>query len=309
MSDIQPCSGAGSTPTPTTIPFLLAGRYRIERVLGAGGMGVVYRARDLLHEQFGESESSVALKVLGETFSRTTDAHVLLYSEFALTRRLLHEHVIRAYSFEVDTACEMAFYTMELMTGLTLDRLLLECPGGLPWHELQPIAIGLLDALRYTHQQGVLHGDVKPGNVMVGDQGLRLFDFGLGQTVEQVAAGLPGLSRSRFNAWTPSYAAPELLDGAPLSANADLYAAACVLYELAQGRRASDGHLKSRTAARWDSPGELPRHCWAALRMAMNFDPHRRTVTIGELREVMGYAKNGIRHWFKRQGCTQPTKS
>ncbi len=60
-----------------------------------------------------------------------------------------------------------------------------------------------------THQQGVLHGDVKPGNVMVGEEGLRLFDFGLGQAAAQVSAGLPGLSRSRFNAWTPAYAAPE----------------------------------------------------------------------------------------------------
>ncbi|WP_237151362.1 serine/threonine-protein kinase [Pseudomonas sp. ADAK18] len=291
------------------MPSLLAGRYRIERVLGAGGMGVVYRARDLLHEQFGEPESSVALKVLGEVFSQATDAHVLLYREFSLTRRLLHERVIRAYSFEVDTACEMAFYTMELMTGVTLDRLLHECPGGLPWHELQPIAVGLLEALSYTHQQGVLHGDVKPGNVMVGDQGLRLFDFGLGQTVKQVAAGLPGLSRSRFNAWTPSYVAPELLDGAPLSANADLYAVACVLYELAQGRRACDGHLRNRSAARWGSPGELPRHCWSALRVAMDFDPRCRTVTIGELQEVIGRARGGIRGWFKLRGCTQPTKS
>ncbi|MBT2372286.1 serine/threonine-protein kinase [Pseudomonas fluorescens] len=309
MSDLQACSGASPTPTAATIPSLLAGRYRIERVLGAGGMGVVYRARDLLHEQFGEPESSVALKVLGGVFSQATDAHVLLYSEFALTRRLRHERVIRAYAFEVDTPCQMAFYTMELMTGVTLDRLLLECPGGLPWHELQPIAVGLLEALSYTHQQGVLHGDVKPGNVMVGDQGLRLFDFGLGQTVKQVSAGLPGLSRSRFNAWTPSYAAPELFDGAPLSASADLYAVACVLYELAQGRRASDGHLKNRSASRWDSPGELPRHCWSALRMAMDFDPHCRTVTIGELREVMGRARSGIRRWFKPRSCTQPTKS
>lgn len=291
------------------MPSLLAGRYRIERELGAGGMGVVYRARDLLHEQFGEPESSVALKVLGEAFSQATDGHVLLYSEFALTRRLLHERVIRAYSFEVDTACEVAFYTMELMTGMTLDRLLLECPGGIPWHELQPIAVGLLDALRYTHQQGVLHGDVKPGNVMVGGQGLRLFDFGLGQTVEQASVGLPGLNRSRFNAWTPSYAAPELFDGAPLAASVDLYAVACVLYELAQGRRASDGHLTNRSAARWSSPGELPRHCWSALRTAMDSDPHRRTVTIGELREVMGGARSGIQRWLKLRGSTQPTKS
>ncbi len=125
---------------------LLAGRYQLERVLGSGGMGVVYRARDLLHEAFGEPDARVALKLLGETLTESCDGHVLLYSEFALTRSLRHEHVVRLFTFEVDTACQAAFFTMELLQGLTLDRLLLECPDGLPWHELQPLALQLLDA-------------------------------------------------------------------------------------------------------------------------------------------------------------------
>ncbi|MFC6339993.1 protein kinase [Pseudomonas sp. CCM 7891] len=290
------------------MPSLLAGRYRIERMLGAGGMGVVYRARDLLHEQFGEPDSKVALKVLSQTLSRATDAHVLLYSEFALTRCLRHERVIRVYSFEVDTTWQMAFYTMELLPGMTLDSLLRECPGGLPWSELQPIAVGLLDALGYTHQQGVLHGDVKPANVMVGEQGLRLFDFGLGQATTPALAGLPALSRGRFNAWTPSYVAPELLDGAPLSASADLYAAACVLYALAQGRRPFDGSLQHRSAAQCGPPGQLPRQCWSALCMAMAGDPRRRMVTVDELRAVIGGVRTGVRRWFKPHGCTQSAK-
>lgn len=292
---------AGRVPNPTGadgLPSLLAGRYRIERVLGVGGMGVVYRARDLLHEQFGETSSHVALKVLGETLSRSTDAHLLLYSEFALTRCLRHERVIRAFSFEVDAGCQIAFFTMELMKGMTLDRLLVERPSGLPWCELQPIALELLDALRYTHQQGVLHGDVKPGNVMVGEEGLRLFDFGLGQAAAQVSAGLPGLSLSRFNAWTPAYAAPELLDGAPLSASADLYAVACLLYELAQGLRPFQGVLTQCSSERLPAPRQLPRYCWPALRAALAVDPHQRTMTVAELREVMRRGPSRMRLWF-----------
>ncbi len=272
-------------------PNLLAGRYRLERILGTGGMGVVYRARDLLHEAFGEPDSSVALKLLGETFSASPDAHVLLYGEFALTRNLHHRHVVRVFSFEVDIDHQLAFFTMELMQGMTLDRLLMECPAGLPWQELQPLALQLLDALAYIHHQGVLHGDVKPANIMLGEEGMRLFDFGLGHAEAQAMAGLPGLSRSRLNAWTPAYAAPELMAGGALSASADLYGAACVLYELAHGQRPGERQLNQPLRR----PNRLPRHCWPALHSALAADPERRSVSIAELREALA---SRCRRWF-----------
>jgi len=272
-------------------PTLLGGRYRLERILGTGGMGVVYRARDLLHEAFGEPDASVALKLLGATFAASPDAHVLLYSEFALTRSVQHPHVVRAFSFDVDIEHKLAFFTMELMHGMTLDRLLMECPQGLPWHELQPLALQLLDALACTHRQGVLHGDIKPANLLLGEQGLRLFDFGLGHAQAQAAAGLPGLSRNRLNAWTPAYAAPELIAGGALSASADLYGAACVLYELAQGGRPGEPSPNQALPR----PRQLPRHCWPALRSALVRDPEHRCITVAELREALGEPR---RRWF-----------
>ena len=256
---------------------VLAGRYHLERVLGTGGMGVVYRARDLLHEQFGDPCSRVALKVVGDGLAQSSDAHVLLYSEFALTRRLCHERIVRVFSFEVDTTREVAFFTMELLQGLTLDRQLLEYPGGLPWPKLQPMTAQVLDALAYAHGHGVLHGDLKPANVMVGEAGIRLFDFGLGQ-----GGGLPQLSRSRFNAWTPAYAAPELADGGALTPAADLYGVACMVYELAEGGR-PDERQPSK-------PRKLPRQCWPALKTALAVDPERRAISVAELREALARA-------------------
>lgn len=116
---------------PVALPEVLAGRYRIERLLGAGGMGLVYRARDLLSEQFGEPEPYIALKVLNEEFFESPDASALLYTEFALMQRLRHDNVLRLHTFEVDTACQRAFITMELMYGMTLDKLLCERPLGI----------------------------------------------------------------------------------------------------------------------------------------------------------------------------------
>ncbi|MBF4211858.1 serine/threonine protein kinase, partial [Pseudomonas donghuensis] len=92
-----------------------------------------------------------------------------------------------------DTDCQRAFITMELMRGLTLDKLLCERPLGLPWKELRDIALPLLDALAYAHARGVLHGDMKPSNVMLSEEGVRLFDFGLGQAQEGILPGLPHL--------------------------------------------------------------------------------------------------------------------
>ncbi|WP_408636562.1 serine/threonine-protein kinase [Pseudomonas agronomica] len=273
------------------LPKILAGRYCLDRLLGAGGMGVVYRARDLLHEQFGDPDPYIALKMLGEAFDESPDASQLLYSEFALTRRLLHPNVLRPYTFEVDAVHRRTFITMELLRGSTLDKLLCERPLGLPWAELKTIAVPLLDAIAYAHERGVLHGDIKPSNVMLGEDGVRLFDFGLGLIEKGPLKSLPSLNRQRLNAWTPGYAAPELLEGGPLSAPADLYSLACLLYELACGKhpyqrlpsnQARDTGLERRLKA----PRNLPRRCWVALREALAFDPARRRISATRLRDV-----------------------
>jgi serine/threonine-protein kinase Stk1 len=281
------------------LPEVLAGRYKIERVLGVGGMGAVYLARDLLREQFADPEPYVALKTLSDDFAENPDAHALLYSEYALTARLNHRHVVRLYNFDVDIPSQHAFITMELLKGLTLDQLLCSHPDGLPWAQLQPIACALLEALAYAHRHGVLHGDLKPSNLILAEDGLRLFDFGLGQAVEGMLPGLPRISRERFAAWTPRYAALELLAGEPLSARADVYAVACVLYELASGRHP----FKRQTAQqaqgnqldkRLRRPKHLPAHCWPALRTALAFEQSQRCIDCAELLAHFQLPRRGI---------------
>ena len=304
-------AGAASAPARAAapaeaLPELLCGRYRLERLLGVGGMGAVYRARDLLREQFGDPEPWVALKTLGAEFVDHPDAHALLYGEFALTLRLRHPHVIRPYGFEVDAPSRRAFMTLELLKGPTLDQLLLEHPGGLPWPELRDIAIPLLEALAHAHAAGVLHGDLKPGNVILAEDGLRLFDFGLGQPLEGVLPGLPRLSRSRVKAWTPGYAAPELLDGAPPSAASDLYALACLLYELGAGshpfarcdaRQAREQRLERQL----QRPPQLPAPVWAALRTALAFDPAQRGSDLAALLAAFRAPCCGrLQRWWRR---------
>lgn len=300
---------AALAPTRASIgelPDVLAGRYRIERLLGAGGMGAVYRARDLLSEQFGDPAPYVALKVLSEEFAESPDASALLYNEFALTRHLRHDNVLRLYTFEVDADCQRAFVTMELMRGLTLDSLLCERPLGLPWEALRDIVRPLLDALAYSHARGVLHGDMKPSNVMLGEEGVRLFDFGLGQAQKGILPGLPHLSRERFNGWTPGYAAPELLEGQALSASADVYGVACVIYELAQGkhpfRRVPSNQARNQHLERdLQAPRNIPKHCWPALRTALAFDVADRTITARQLRDVFAVTSSWLQRLIYRR--------
>lgn len=286
---------------------LLCGRYRLERLLGVGGMSSVFRARDLLREQFGEPEPCVALKLLNDEFAEYPDANALLHGEYALTLRLHHPHVVRPHSFEVDPACGRAFITLELMRGPTLDQLLCDCLHGLPWLEFAELASGLLDALAHVHERGVLHGDLKPGNLILAEDGLRLFDFGLGQAREGLLPGLPQLSRVRFAAWTPRYAALELLEGGPLSPATDLYAAACVLYELLTGKhpyqRLSARQAKAEQLDRQlEAPRHLPRRSWLALRTALALNEADRRIDVAQLREALRAARpNGLRRWLRRR--------
>ena len=269
----------------SALPTVLGGRYCIERLLGAGGMGTVYRARDLLQEQFGDPQPYVALKVLSEAYEQSPDASALLFNEYALMRHLHHPNVLRIYSFDVDTTHQRVFMVMELLRGPTLDRLLCERPLGLGWSALQEIALPLLDAVAHAHERGVLHGDLKPSNVLLSEDGVRLFDFGLGQAQAGTLDGLAPVSRSRVNAWTPGYAAPEILEGAALTCVADVYALGCLLYELASGKHPFNRQPASR--ARLKRPKNLPRHAWRAVRKALAMDPTKRTISAAQLRTAL----------------------
>ena len=294
------------------LPQVLCKRYWIERLLGVGGMGAVYRAKDLMRAHFGDPEPWVALKALNETFLEYPDASALLYSEYALTNRLHHAHIVRLHDFTIDRPSQRAFITMELLKGPTLDQLIEANPAGLPWDELQAIAIPLLQALTYSHSHGVLHGDLKPSNVILTEDGVRLFDFGLGQAIDGLLPGLPRLSRKRIAAWTPRYAALELINGEPLTASADVYAMACILYELSGGL-----HPFSRLTAQQakdmqqdqslQRPANLPAHCWPALRNALSFNLQHRTVDAAGLLKIFSTAKpnwvlSKVRQYFPARG-------
>jgi predicted Ser/Thr protein kinase len=202
---------------------LLAGRYRIVAPLGRGGMGEVYRAEDV---KLGQP---VALKFLPAGLRGDPDRRRRLLDEVKLARRVAHPAVCRVWDVgEVDGH---DFLTMEYVDGEDLASLLRRV-GRLPEDRAVQVARELCAGLAAVHEQGLIHRDLKPPNVMIDGRGrAKLADFGLAAFAEDV-------SGAEIRSGTPAYMAPEQLEGREATARSDIYALGLVLYEVFTGREA-----------------------------------------------------------------------
>ncbi|HZI67320.1 MAG TPA: protein kinase [Thermoanaerobaculia bacterium] len=220
---------------PHSSGSILGGRYRVEQVLGYGGMGVVYRARDLKLDQ------EIALKrIRPDRFS--PERRETLRREIILARKVTHENVCRVFDL-VEIGGE-EFVSMEYLPGRTLKEIE-QKEKILPLGRGLAIAKGICNGLAAAHRIGVLHRDLKPENVMVGDDGKpRLMDFGIAvETGLFVPSGetIPG---------TPQFLAPELLQGESPSVRTDVYAMGVLLYEMFTGRVPIDDDNTARLVRR-----------------------------------------------------------
>jgi serine/threonine-protein kinase len=210
--------------TITRLNAALEGRYRIERQLGEGGMATVYLADDLKHER------QVALKVLKPELAAVVGADRFL-AEIKTTANLQHPHILPLHDSGV--ADSFLFYVMPYVQGETLrDRL--EREKQLPVDEAVRMAIDVAEALHAAHQQGVIHRDVKPANILLSGGRPLVADFGIALAVS--AAGGGRLTETGLSMGTPYYMSPEQAsaDRDP-SATSDVYSLGCVLYEMLVG--------------------------------------------------------------------------
>ena len=200
---------------------VLGQRFEILSFLGAGGMGIVYKARD------GQLKDVVALKTLNPT-ATSEDGLERLKNELRIARRITHRNVLRTHDF--GDADGVPFISMEYVRGVTL-RELLEQTGKLPFSIALRIARQLLAGLEAAHAMGVVHGDIKPENLILDATGqLRIMDFGIAHAARD-ARGQAGWEG------TLGYLAPEQLAGTPGDTRSDLYACGVVMFEMLAGRR------------------------------------------------------------------------
>jgi eukaryotic-like serine/threonine-protein kinase len=207
-------------------PGLFAGRYELLAPLGQGGMGVVYKARDR------ELDDVVAVKLVRtDVVAIDPSAIERFKDEVRLARRISHRNVARTHDFgETDG---LYYVTMEFVAGTPLKDLI-QARKRLPVSATVSVGKQLCRALEAAHEQGIIHRDIKPQNIMVGADGLvKVMDFGIARPVEREKA----MTQTGLVIGTPDYMAPEQLLGEPLDPRADLYSAGVVLYECLTGRR------------------------------------------------------------------------
>ncbi|MDQ7905304.1 protein kinase [Phytohabitans sp. ZYX-F-186] len=254
--------------------LLLHDRYAIVEQIGVGGMSEVWLAVDQVLDR------PVAVKALTATLDDEPDLFAATWREARATAKLTHPHVTQVYDYgeqRLGDGTVVPYLVMELLDGRNLaDRL---TAGPLPWPEAVRTAAQVADGLAAAHRMGVVHRDVKPGNVMLTPTGAKVLDFGI--------AAFAGSRPEGDGGWlvgTPAYAAPERLDAGPPDPAADVYALGALLYEALTGRpplpvatwdEAEEAHRRSPVVAPPSVPG-LPSGVAALVLACLSHDPDRR---------------------------------
>ena len=245
------------------------GRYRLDELVGQGGMGRVFRAHDRLLDM------EVAVKLLNPEFSRDEQAIALLKEETRICLQLLHRHIVRIFNLE--RRQDLLLIIMEYVRGASLYTLLAQMPGGFPPEMVRQIVAILADTLGYAHHKGVLHKDITPGNVLLSDDGvLKLIDFGIADRMNRqhlVGDYLIG---------TPAYMSPEQLRGEPLDARTDVYSLGVLTHQMLTGRLPSLPEATVEVLAFQPHPPleGLPDGVREVLEWALAFDPAGRCPSV-----------------------------
>ncbi len=237
---------ADSSASDLELGNLFAGRYRIERCLGRGSMGTVYAAHDQVVNE------RIALKLLSLPRDESIDG---FRREVRLARRVTHRNAVR--TFDLGEHVGLHFITMEIIEGESL-RVRLARSERMSPAAAMALAWQLCQGLQAAHDVGVIHRDLKPGNVLIDHSGRAVVtDFGVASTLAEQLDGSEDRTRG---IGTPMYMAPEQILGAPLDGRVDVYALGLVLYEVLTGEPAFSGHTRMEIAmARLSRPPPDPR--------------------------------------------------
>ena len=219
----------------------LRDRFVLDEEIGSGGMGTVYKGRDLLKVEAKDRNPHIAVKVLNEDFQRLPHGFIALQREASRQQRLAHPNIATVYDF--DRVGGVIYITMEYLDGRTLGDFIktdVKERGGIPLDEVLEIIEPVCAALSYAHDRNILHADFKPGNCfLLADNTVKVLDFGIARAMKDPTAvdqDETVFDARSIGALTPAYASPEmLLNEEPPDPRDDIYGLACVTYELLTG--------------------------------------------------------------------------
>ena len=300
---VQSSRGASSQPHPTSslgwggapadgepermkgVGDTLNGRFVLEECIGFGGMGTVYKALDLRKLEASDRKPYVAIKVLNVQFRGHPKSLITLQREARKAQQLAHPNIVMVYDFDRDGST--VYLTMEYLSGKSLSQMLRAKDfGGLPYDEAMRIVNGMGRALAYAHERGFVHCDFKPANVILTDKGeVKVIDFGIARVFRKPEEDSEAtvFDPGSLGGLTPAYASPEMLEHRDPDPRDDVYALACITYELLTGRHPFDRYpaLQARAAGmKPQKPQQLGFKQWRALKTALSFDREARTPSV-----------------------------
>lgn len=268
---------------------LLKKRFLLEEVLGHGGMGTVYKTKDLRKVEAEDPNPYIATKILNQDFKDHPDAFVTLQQETAKSQTLAHPNIVTVHDF--DREGDTLFMTMELLKGQPLDQLIkMQRKKGLPKEQVWKITKDLCAALAYAHQRQLIHADFKPGNVFVNTDGsAKVLDFGIARAASKEVQKHK-FDAGQLGALTPAYATIEMVRDEPLTFSDDVYALACVIYEMLAGRHPYNN--RSALEAQQQKlmpkrPDKLSAREWRALSRALALTKTERTPNIAQFADEL----------------------
>ena len=279
-----------------TQPRLLGGRYELDGVVGRGGMAEVYRARDLRLDRI------VAIKTLRADLARDQIFQARFRREAQSAASLNHPNIVAVYDTGEDmaTGLPVPYIVMEFVDGRTVRDLLQDGHRLLPERSLE-IIDGVLRALDYSHQAGIVHRDIKPGNVMVTRNGdVKVMDFGIARAMSDAQATM---TQTAQLIGTAQYLSPEQARGERVDSRSDLYSTGCLLYELLTGRPPFTGdspvaiayqHVRENPIPPTRVDPDVPPWADAIVLKAMAKSPADRYQTAADMRADLQRAASGL---------------
>jgi serine/threonine protein kinase len=282
--DAERVKGVGDT---------LNGRFVLEECIGFGGMGTVYKALDLRKLEAADRMPYIAIKVLNVQFRGHPKSLIALQREARKAQALAHPNIVAVYDFDRDGS--MVYLTMEYLAGRPLSRVL-RAPDfkGMAYLDAMHIVKGMGAALSYAHEHGFVHCDFKPANTILTDSGVvKVIDFGIARVFQKAEADADAtvFDPGSLGALTPAYASPEMLEHREPDPRDDIYALACITYELLTGHHPYDrlpANQARNAAIKLAQPTTLTSKQWRGLKAALSLERETRTPTVAQLLKELG---------------------